>query len=385
MSRSRILPAILVVLPATVLLSLNTGVTGSIADVCRAKPGPSGPHGTHWHYRVNRTDQRHCWFLSLERVNVHSHTRKVASDLASASRTAEPDPAAKRDSSAETLVAETATAIPLRPASAKTISVRAAAAPAPAETVSAGPSVGEDETAAQFSARWPSSSKFWDFDVREFAVSPSSYAESYSVADANEQTPLVWPGTAATRTRPPLEVAGETAWRAILQVGMLLMALLAIAGGVVSLALRFRQSHSPDRRRVPDELPAQREVDKEWVDRNSGVRARQDRHVSRPLTPTDPADDLKKSLAELMADLRRARRSPYAPRSFAPPKLGASLQGRLSARDLLPPIDGWGHARVSVAAAVEKASARSAPTRAHAPTSDLPRTTVPASPSLVPA
>ena len=383
MSRSRILPAILVVLPATVLLSLNTGVTGSIADECRAKPGPSGPHGTHWHYRVNRTDQRRCWFLSLERVNVHSHTRKVASDLAPASRTAEPDPAAKRVSSAETLVAETAAAIPLRPASVKTVSVRAAAAPAPAETVSAGPSVGEH--AAHFSARWPSSSKFWDFDVREFAVSPSSYAESYSVADADEQTPLVWPGTAATRTRPPLEVAGETAWRAILQVGMLLMALLAIAGGVFSLALRFRQSHSPDRRRVPDELPAQREVDKELVDRNSGVRARQDQHVSRPLTPTDPADDLKKSLAELMADLRRARTSRYAPRSFAPRKLGGSLQRRLSARELLPSIDGWGQARIDVTAAAEKAPARSAPTRAHAPTSDLPRTTVPASPSLVPA
>jgi hypothetical protein len=216
-------------------------------------------------------------------------------------------------------------------------------------------------------------------------VSPSIYAESYSVADADEQTPLVWPGTAATRTRPPLEVAGETAWRAILQVGMLLMALLAIAGGVFSLALRFRQSHSPDRRRVPDELPAQREVDKELVDRNSGVRARQDRHVSRPLTPTDPADDLKKSLAELMADLRRARTSRYAPRSFAPRKLGGSLQRRLSARELLPSIDGWGQARIDVTAAAEKAPARSAPTRAHAPTSDLPRTTVPASPSLVPA
>jgi hypothetical protein len=385
MSRSRILPAILVVLPATVLLSLNTGVTGSIADECRAKPGPSGPRGTHWHYRVNRPDQRRCWFLSHERVKVHSHARKVVSDSASASRTAEPDRAAVRDPSAETLVAETAAAIPLRPASVKTVSVRAAAAQAPAETVSDGPSVGEDETAAHFSARWPSSSKFWDFEVREFAVIPSSYAENYSVADADEQTPLVWPGTAATPTRPPLDVAGETAWGEILQVGTLLMALLAIAGGVFSLALRFRQSHSPDRRRVPDELPAQRKVDKEVVDRNSGVRARQDQHVSRPLTPTDPADDLKKSLAELMADLRRARTSRYAPRSFAPRKLGASLHTRLSARDLLPPIDGWGQARVVVADAVAKAPARSAPARAHAPTSDLPRTTVPTSPSLVPA
>jgi hypothetical protein len=380
MSRSRILPAILVVLPASVLLSLNTGVTGSIAGECRAKPGPSGPQGTHWHYRVSRPDQRRCWFLSLERVKVHSHIRKVVSDLASASRTAAPDPTVEGDSSADT-----AAASPLRPTSVKTVSLRAPAAPAPAETVPAAPSVGEDETAAHFSARWPSSSKFWDFDVREFAVIPSSYAENYSVADADEQTPLEWPGTAASRTRPPLDVAGETAWRAIFQVGMLLLALLAIAGGAFSLALRFRQSHSPDRRRVPDELPAPREVDKELADRNAGVRARQDRHASRPLTPTDPADDLKKSLAELMADLRRARTSRYAPRSFAPRKLGASLQRRLSARELLPPIDGWGQPRVDLAAAVEKAPTRSAPARVHAPTSDLPRTTVPASPSLVPA
>ena len=380
MSRSRILPAILVVLPATVLLSLNTGVTGSIADECRAKPGPSGPQGTHWHYRVSRPDQRRCWFLSFERVKVHSHIRQAVSDLASASRTAESDPVAEGDSTAET-----AAAIPLRPASVKTVSLRAAAAQAPAETVPAGPSVGEGETAVHFSARWPSSSKFWDFDVREFAAIPSSYAENYSVANADEQTPLVWPGMAATRTQPPLDVAGETAWRAIFQVGMLLMALLAIAGGAFGLALRFRQSHSPDPRRVPDEPPAQRKVDKELADRNSGAGAQQDRHVLRPPTLTDPARDLKKSLAELMGDLRRARTSQYASRSFAPRKLGESLQRRLSARDLLPPIDGWGQGRAGVAASVQKAPTRSAPARAHVLPSDLPQTAFATGPSLVPA
>ena len=180
MSRSRILPAILVVLPATVLLSLNTGVTGSIADECRAKPGPSGPRGTHWHYRVNRPDQRRCWFLSLGSsrfILTHAKWRRTS---ASASRTAEPDRAAVRVSSAETLVAETAAAIPLRPASVKTVSVRAAAAPAPAETVSDGPSVGEHETAAHFSARWPSSSKFGDFEVHEFSNSQQLCRELFS-------------------------------------------------------------------------------------------------------------------------------------------------------------------------------------------------------------
>jgi hypothetical protein len=35
--------------------------------------------------------------------------------------------------------------------------------------------------------------------------------------------------------------------------------------------------------------------------------------------PTDPAHDIKTSLAELMQDLQRARAANFSPRSFAPP------------------------------------------------------------------
>jgi hypothetical protein len=255
----------------------------------------------------------------------------------------------------------------------------------PAEMATARPSVAEDDAGALFSARWPNSSKFWDFDERAFTAIPSSYAERYSAANTDEQTPLVWPVAEGTRPRAALDVVCEAASRSSLQIAALLVALLAIAFGAFKLAFGFRQSHPVDPRPMPDEPPVQRQFDNEVGHRNSAPRVRPDRHGLRPLTPTDPASDLKKSLAELMADLRRARTSRYAPRSFAPRKLGGSLQRRLSARELLPSIDGWGQARIDVTAAAEKAPARSAPTRAHAPTSDLPRTTVPASPSLVPA
>ena len=41
--------------------------------------------------------------------------------------------------------------------------------------------------------------------------------------------------------------------------------------------------------------------------------------VWRVPQPTDPAHDLKTSLAELMQDLQRARAANFSPRSFAPP------------------------------------------------------------------
>ena len=376
MSRSRILLAIFVGLPVTVLLTLNASVAESVSDECRARPGSSAAPGTYWRYRVSRPGHRRCWFLSFEPVKIRSHTRAAVSDSATSNATSE------RDSSLEAAATN-----PSRPASAPTVSLQEAVAEAaPAETVLAGPSVGqsvgEDET--RFSARWPDSSNFRDFDVREFAALTSSYADRYSAANANEQAPWVWPVTGAQRTRSPLDVAGDTGWRAVFDVSTLAVALLAIAGGAF-LALPFRQSHPRDPRRIAaDELPAHRNMDVS-VDRSSGARARPDQRVLRSVTPTDPARDLKKSLAELMGDLRRARTAPQAPRSFAPSKLGGSYQRGQSTRDLLPPIDGWGQANVAAAGFAEKAPNRNAPARAHELFSDLPRTTLTTGPSLVPA
>ena len=380
MSRSRILLAVLVVLPATALLSLKTSVTESIAEECRAKPGASAPQGTRWRYRVSRLDHRHCWFLNHEVAKVHSLAREAASYAGSERPTAESVPAAEGDASTET-----AAAIPLRPASVRTIPVRAAAAPASAETAPAGPTAGEDEAASHFSARWPNSSKFWDVDVREFAAIPSSYAETYSAANADEQASLVWPGMEATRTRAPLDLLSGVLWRTICQIGVLLAVLLAIAGAAFKLVPRLRENHSLDAEGTAAEVPAQRTADKEAAERNSSVETRPDRHVPRPVTLTDPARDLKKSLAELMGDLRRARTSQHASRSFAPRKLGGNFQKRRSARELLPPIDGWGQTRVDAAAPPAKASTWIAPARRHVLATDLPEAPLAAAPSLVPA
>ena len=375
MSRSKILPASIVVLSVTALLTLNASIVESAAEECRAKPGPSGPQGTHWRYRINRPDHRRCWFLNVEAAKVHSRTREAAAESASSSTAA-----AERDGSAEA-----AAPIPIRRGAAQAAFLQASAANTSTETAITGPFVPEDEAVTLFSERWPNSSKFREFDVREVAAIPGSYTESYSATSADEQVPSVRPVTAVARSGPALNVAGETAWQAVFQVGTLLVILLAIAAGVFTLALRFRQTHSREPRRIPDEMPAQQEATTELRGRNSGARSRQDRHGLRAITPTDPARDLKKSLAELMGDLRRARTSQYSPRSFAPRKLRESYQKAVSARDLLPPIDGWGQVRAGVTAPVEKVPRRSSPARPHALSSDLPQTALPAGPSLVPA
>jgi hypothetical protein len=281
-------------------LTLNASVAESVSDECRARPGSSAAPGTYWRYRVSRPDHRRCWFLSFEPVKIRSHTRAAVSDSATSNATSE------RDSSLEA-----AGTNPPRPASAPTVSLQEAVAEAaPAETALAGPSVGQSvgEDKTRFSARWPDSSNFRDFDVREFAALTSSYADRYSAANADEQAPLVWPVTGAQRTRSPLDVAGDTGWRAVFDVSTLAVALLAIAG-CAFLALPFRQSHPRDPRRIAaDELTAHRNMDVVSVDRNWGARARPDQRVLRSVTPTDPARDLKKSLAELMGDLRRQER-----------------------------------------------------------------------------
>jgi hypothetical protein len=52
-------------------------------EKCDTGPSSSAPQGSHWHYRVNHTDNRRCWFLSSEGMKVRSNARGAMSDVAS--------------------------------------------------------------------------------------------------------------------------------------------------------------------------------------------------------------------------------------------------------------------------------------------------------------
>src|SRR5258708_22566730 len=73
---------------ATVLVTAQTSLAEPAADECKTTPGPSAPRGSHWYYRVNRTDQRHCWFLGPEGAKVRSQAREEPSRVSSPTQTA---------------------------------------------------------------------------------------------------------------------------------------------------------------------------------------------------------------------------------------------------------------------------------------------------------
>src|SRR5947208_16398589 len=75
-----ILPAFLVLMPATILLTSHSSIAESTGDECRTKPGTSAPSGLHWYYRVDRTNNRHCWYLHAQGLQTHSQTNGTSRD-----------------------------------------------------------------------------------------------------------------------------------------------------------------------------------------------------------------------------------------------------------------------------------------------------------------
>jgi hypothetical protein len=67
-------------LVASTIAPLTTLDFALSAEECRTSPGATGPSGSHWLYRINRTDHRRCWFLSsnLDRIQSHAVRRSRA-------------------------------------------------------------------------------------------------------------------------------------------------------------------------------------------------------------------------------------------------------------------------------------------------------------------
>jgi hypothetical protein len=281
MLESKILPTILIVLPSSVFLLLAQPEKAA-AEKCNTSPSSSAPPGSHWYYRVNHTDNRRCWFLSSEGMKVRSDARAVTSDVATP----------KRNDDSEMARATS-------PQSAQIAPVEIA----PAQATPAGPALLETRvdgqpTAMDFSTRWPDLSEPPNLEASEPATS-SSYTDTLTAADAERQMPLIWPVAEAGRVRQQEDPAGQAAFGSVFPVGALALGLLSLSGGVFMLVRRTRQG---------------------YVREPSRATKGQSGRVTRP---TDPAHDLKTSLAELMQDLQRAGAAGYSPRAFAPLVRGA--------------------------------------------------------------
>jgi hypothetical protein len=306
----KILPAIFLVLPPTILLIAQASAGKPVAEVCSIRPGSSAPQGTHWYYRVRQTDNRRCWFLSSEGMKARSYARGVMSDVAS------PSPTPKRDNASET-----ALATPPRTTSAQIASVQMA----PEQATAADPAfsetpVREHAAAMDVAARWPDLPESPNLDASELAAISNSYADTQTAADAEEQMPLTWPVTEAGRAGQQQGPAGQAAFGSLFLAGALALGSLSLVGGVFKLARRSRQRYLRDpSRAAAGRLGPQPHMRADFRELAGSSSMRHGASVWRVPQPTDPAHDLKTSLAELMQDLRRARAANFSPRSFAPP------------------------------------------------------------------
>jgi hypothetical protein len=296
MRSPKILAAILVGAPVTFLLTAHASLSEPAAEECKSKPGLSTPRGSHWYYRINRANKQHCWYLGGADARVAAH---VATPLAS---TRAP---------AKTSATKTAGATP-RQTPEETASSATAAVPVALDHAALWqPPLRGERNLADFAARWPDLPAAQDLEQSELSGMSNSYAERNAPADATAQLPSRWPvvdtthaGGAAPRQIVPPRVSLASA---------VAVALLLVAECVFKLAGR-------DRRHLPASgwrLRLQADLAQHPAGRSTTVEDHGDL-TRRVATPTDPADDLKTSLAELMRDLRRAGAASDPMRSSTP-------------------------------------------------------------------
>ena len=157
-------PASLIIALATVVLGAQASVAEPAADECKTTPGSSAPPGQHWYYRVNRSDQRHCWYLGAESTKVRAQTREKAS-----SSPAQP----AREEASETT--RTMPPPPMEILQAPSVPTASSERPAAAEV--ARPSLDLPQ-APDPTPRQPAT---------------ASNASAPGATDAQEEMPLVWP------------------------------------------------------------------------------------------------------------------------------------------------------------------------------------------------
>ncbi len=297
----RILPAILVVIPAAVVATVHGGRSEPAVDQCRTRPGLSTAQGTHWYYRLDHKTRRQCWYLGSASAGRHANANAPEVSV----------------------VAPMVPVPPQKPAAVGTpqASQWQAADMTPQEVISAAAvslvelPVRNEQDAVDFATRWPNL-PLTDISSVNFAKEnqigagasrlSSSYAENSADEDALPDAPLTWPVVEAVTARPGTSIA--TAVEPLYLAGGAVMALLFLAGWSFG-QVRGRRIHIEPAPTVSAPIAAKgRQSSPDGHDSTieRSVVARTSPAVRGRPIPTDPARDLKKSLGELMRDLHRA-------------------------------------------------------------------------------
>jgi hypothetical protein len=160
---------VLVVLGSTLSLTAQSSFGETVTD-CRASPQASAPQGMHWYYRVDRTNNRHCWFLGSAGMYLDSH-RIVAKPNRTPQSAAEHAWTPSLNQSVQLHSSQLA--------SAGTVS---------AKTLPLGPSVGK-RTTTDFAGRWLDLPSSVDLNADKPATPLSDYTDEHTSSTSGKQMP----------------------------------------------------------------------------------------------------------------------------------------------------------------------------------------------------
>jgi hypothetical protein len=287
----KILSGILIVLPATMLLTVQSGFGGSTSGECRPSPGASARAGLHWYYRVERTNNRHCWYLHSDGMQTRAHGDVV-------SRKPRRENVARQ--ARETTPTQSST-IQIAPPQLET------APPARDETPSLAPSLPEN-TAVDSAAPARDLPESVDLDARELARGSNPYAAEHIVREAEEQMPAPGHTVSGVDGGVRQNSAGEADLWFKLLAGVLGVALLVLLRDALKIARILHRRAQGRRVRASFDTGGSRSASGVW------------HHTAdwRPPTSTDPADSPETGLDELTRILRRVDTQLDSPKSFGP-------------------------------------------------------------------
>jgi hypothetical protein len=202
-------PAILAIVVAAVAVTSRSSRAERATVDCIAKPNSLAPQGSHWYYRLDRTANRRCWFLSPAGMKV----REAASP--------------KR-----------------RPS--------ASSRPAPKVPAKVAGGDGESDRVAVSSMQWPSPAKSGGSTDPEPALMDNSSADEHATLASQDEMPLIWPVLTTAdllAAEPPPEFAGEDEHTIAFIAGVLALAIIAVAKTCKVFAVRrvrLRRRHLRD-------------------------------------------------------------------------------------------------------------------------------------------
>jgi hypothetical protein len=229
MLKPTILSSFLVLMPATIVLTGHASIAGSTADECRTTPGTAAPSGLHWYYRVDRTNNRHCWYLHAQGLQTHSQTNVTLRDSQDENAAAQAGQGPSRIAIIQPAPAEPWGALRT-----------------PAETPMLEASAGE-HPGLEFSARWIDLPRSIDLNTRERTAGSNGYAAEPAAANAEEQLPPRLSIVSGEDGAAGPDFTTEQKFGSISLAGSALLILLLLSEGIVRLYARPGRWVAPSR------------------------------------------------------------------------------------------------------------------------------------------